>query len=86
MAFCILESDKEIEPFERLVDESRPRLYKKVKNYVGIYFEYYQQGRRPMEAAIIQCVTLLTRIKLIVVDMFCLVLFPISFSGQTLLS
>nr|AIS20826.1 EFE [Pyrus x bretschneideri] len=50
-AFCIPESDKEIEPFERLVNESRPRLYKKVKNYVGIYFEYYQQGRRPMEAA-----------------------------------
>ncbi|ONI13831.1 hypothetical protein PRUPE_4G248600 [Prunus persica] len=50
-AFCIPESDKDIEPFESLVNESTPRLYKKVKNYVGIYFEYYQQGRRPIEAA-----------------------------------
>lgn len=50
-AFCMPESHKEIEPFERLVDESRPRLYKKVTNYEGIYFEYYQQGRRPIEAA-----------------------------------
>ena len=49
--FYIPEPEKDIEPFENLVDESRPRLYRKVKNYVDIYFKYYQQGRRPMEAA-----------------------------------
>ncbi|KAK9947477.1 hypothetical protein M0R45_003101 [Rubus argutus] len=49
--FCIPDSDKEIEPSESLINESRPRLYRKMKNYVGIYFEYYQQGRRPIEAA-----------------------------------
>ncbi|KAL6226243.1 hypothetical protein ACLB2K_000206 [Fragaria x ananassa] len=51
--FCVPDSETEIEPFESLINESRPRLYKKLKNYVGIYFEYYQQGRRPIEAAII---------------------------------
>ncbi|KAH7546299.1 hypothetical protein FEM48_Zijuj01G0185600 [Ziziphus jujuba var. spinosa] len=45
------ETDIEIEPFERLVDNSRPRLYKKVKNYGDIYFQYYQQGKRPIDAA-----------------------------------
>ncbi|ONI13828.1 hypothetical protein PRUPE_4G248300 [Prunus persica] len=51
-AFCIPESDKEIEPFESLVNESTPRLYKMVKDYSGVFFEYhYQQGRRPIEAA-----------------------------------
>lgn len=49
--FCTPDSDKEIEPIESLINESRPRLYRKMKNYVGIYFEYYQQGRRPIEAA-----------------------------------
>nr|XP_011457663.1 PREDICTED: protein SRG1-like isoform X2 [Fragaria vesca subsp. vesca] len=51
--FCVPDSETEIEPFESLINESRPRLYKKLRNYVGIYFEYYQQGRRPIEAAII---------------------------------
>ncbi|CAL2255465.1 unnamed protein product [Prunus armeniaca] len=50
-AFCMPESDREIEPFESLVNESTPRLYNKVKNYDSIYFEYYQQGRRPIEAS-----------------------------------
>jgi len=49
--FCIPESENEIEPVDGLVNESRPRLYKKVKNYVDIYFQYYQQGKRPMDAA-----------------------------------
>ena len=48
------DSDKEIGPIEGLVDESRPRLYRTVKNYVDIYFQYYQLGRRPMEALKIQ--------------------------------
>ncbi|KAK2991069.1 hypothetical protein RJ640_010071, partial [Escallonia rubra] len=36
--FCTPESEKEIEPVEELVDDKRPRLYKKVKHYVGSYF------------------------------------------------
>lgn len=51
--FFIPNSDKEIEPVNGLIDETRPRLYKKVKDYVSIYFQYYQRGRRPIEAAII---------------------------------
>lgn len=49
--FCIPEPGKEIEPAEELVTEERPRLYKKVKNYVDIYFQNYQLGKRPIEAA-----------------------------------
>ncbi|XP_062097736.1 jasmonate-induced oxygenase 4-like [Humulus lupulus] len=52
--FYTPDSDKEIGPFEELMDESRPRLYRTVKNYVNIYFQYYQLGRRPMEASKIQ--------------------------------
>ncbi|KAF3453063.1 hypothetical protein FNV43_RR03496 [Rhamnella rubrinervis] len=53
--FYIPEPDREIEPFESLVDDSsRPRLYKKVKSYVDIYFQYYQQGKRPIDAAKLQ--------------------------------
>ncbi|KAL0559261.1 hypothetical protein IC582_003858 [Cucumis melo] len=49
--FYLPDSEKEIEPLEELINESQPRLYKSVKNFVGLYFEYYQQGERPMEAA-----------------------------------
>ena len=52
--FYVPDPEKDIEPFEGLIDGSRPRLYRKVKNYVDIYFQYYQQGRRPMEAAKIE--------------------------------
>ncbi|XP_004287256.1 PREDICTED: protein SRG1-like [Fragaria vesca subsp. vesca] len=51
--FCVPDSETEIEPFESLINESRPRLYKKLKNYVEIYFEHFLQGRRPIEAALI---------------------------------
>ncbi|KAG8485817.1 hypothetical protein CXB51_019226 [Gossypium anomalum] len=51
--FCIPHPDQEIQPVEKLINESHPRLYKKVKDYVSLYFQYYQQGRRPMEAALI---------------------------------
>ncbi|KAK0571829.1 hypothetical protein LWI29_022179 [Acer saccharum] len=51
--FCIPNSEKEIEPVDGVEDETRPRLYKKVKDYVSIYFQYYQLGRRPIEGAII---------------------------------
>lgn len=51
--FFIPNSEKDIEPVNGVVDEMRPRLYKKVKDYVSIYFQYYQRGRRPIEAAIL---------------------------------
>ncbi|CAN6918197.1 unnamed protein product [Brassica oleracea] len=51
--FCVPGADQEIQPVEALLTETRPRLYKTVKKYVEFYFEYYQQGRRPIEAALI---------------------------------
>ncbi|KAL3535925.1 hypothetical protein ACH5RR_004386 [Cinchona calisaya] len=48
--FCIPEVGKEIGPIDELIDDKRPRLYKTVKNYNEIYFKYYQQGKRPIEA------------------------------------
>ncbi|CAN6924744.1 unnamed protein product [Brassica oleracea var. botrytis] len=51
--FCVPGADQEIQPVEALLTEIRPRLYKTVKKYVEFYFEYYQQGRRPIEAALI---------------------------------
>ena len=49
--FCIPDSEKEIKPVDKLVNESRPILYRQVKNYVDLYFQYYQQGKRPIEAS-----------------------------------
>ncbi|KHN33717.1 Codeine O-demethylase [Glycine soja] len=49
--FCLTDSEKEIKPVEKLVNESRPTLYRPVKNYSEIYFQYYQQGKRPIEAS-----------------------------------
>ncbi|XP_065848605.1 jasmonate-induced oxygenase 4-like [Euphorbia lathyris] len=49
--FCIPNSDKEIKPVDALIDESRPRLYNNVKDYVSLYFQYYQLGKRPIEGA-----------------------------------
>uniref|UniRef100_A0A0A0LYX6 Fe2OG dioxygenase domain-containing protein n=1 Tax=Cucumis sativus TaxID=3659 RepID=A0A0A0LYX6_CUCSA len=49
--FYLPDAEKEIEPLEELISETQPRLYKSVKNFVGLSFEYYQQGQRPMEAA-----------------------------------
>ncbi|KAE8669054.1 hypothetical protein F3Y22_tig00112260pilonHSYRG00036 [Hibiscus syriacus] len=51
--FCIPHPDQEIQPVEDLINETNPRLYKRVKDYVSLYFQYYQQGRRPIEAALI---------------------------------
>ncbi|XVE63647.1 hypothetical protein DITRI_Ditri07aG0036800 [Diplodiscus trichospermus] len=51
--FCFPPPDQEIQPAEELVNETRPRLYKKVKDYPSLFFQYYQQGRRPIEAALI---------------------------------
>lgn len=51
--FCIPNPDREIEPVNGVMNEARPRFYKKVKDYGSLYFEYYQRGRRPIEAALI---------------------------------
>lgn len=48
--FCCPGPDKEIEPIGRLVNDTSPRLFKKVKNYGDTYFQYYQQGKRPIDA------------------------------------
>ncbi|PRQ46271.1 putative codeine 3-O-demethylase [Rosa chinensis] len=53
VVFSFPDSETEIKPLESLINESRPRLYRKMKNYGDIFFEYYQQGIRPIEAAII---------------------------------
>ncbi|XP_020218690.1 protein SRG1 [Cajanus cajan] len=49
--FCTPDPEKEIKPLDKLVNESRPALYRPVKKYTEIYFQYYQQGRRPIEAS-----------------------------------
>jgi isopenicillin N synthase-like dioxygenase len=49
--FCIPDSEQEIKPVDRLVDGTKPILYRPVKNYVDLYFQYYQQGKRPIEAS-----------------------------------
>ncbi|KAK1403497.1 2-oxoglutarate (2OG) and Fe(II)-dependent oxygenase superfamily protein [Heracleum sosnowskyi] len=48
--FCSPDSSRYIEPAEELISETSPKLYKKIKNYVGIFFENYQQGKRAIEA------------------------------------
>jgi len=48
--FLVPDSEKEIKAVDKLVNESRPVLYKPVKNYVEIYLQYYQQGKRAIEA------------------------------------
>lgn len=40
-----------IGPVEKLINEERPRGYKDIKNYVALFFQSYQQGKIPIEAA-----------------------------------
>ncbi|XP_020228977.1 codeine O-demethylase [Cajanus cajan] len=40
---------KEIGPVEGLIDESRPRLYRNVKNYGDINYKCYQEGKIALE-------------------------------------
>ncbi|XP_030546693.1 protein SRG1 [Rhodamnia argentea] len=48
--FCTPEEENEIGPADELIDEETPRLYKKIRNYTKTYFEYYQSGKRPIDA------------------------------------
>lgn len=47
--FFVPDSEKEIKVVDKLVKDSRPVLYKPVKNYVELYLKYYQQGKRAIE-------------------------------------
>ncbi|CAA3000674.1 codeine O-demethylase-like [Olea europaea subsp. europaea] len=48
--FFIPGSEMEIGPVEKLINEENPRMYKTVKDYVSIYFQHYQLGKRPIDA------------------------------------
>ncbi|PHT33433.1 hypothetical protein CQW23_25233 [Capsicum baccatum] len=48
--FCSPEFGSEIEPVEELIDDKMPKLYKTVKDYTATYFQYFQQGKRPIDA------------------------------------
>lgn len=43
------EAENEIGPVEGLIDESRPRLYRNVKNYGDINYKCYQEGKIALE-------------------------------------
>ncbi|XP_016467073.1 protein LATERAL BRANCHING OXIDOREDUCTASE 1 [Nicotiana tabacum] len=51
--FIMPDVNVEIGPVEKLINEERPRLYKNIKNYGELFFQNYQRGRRPIEAAMI---------------------------------
>ncbi|KAK6941726.1 Non-hem dioxygenase N-terminal domain [Dillenia turbinata] len=44
------EPEEEIGPVHSLIDEKRPRVYKRVKNYANFNFESFQKGQVPLEA------------------------------------
>ena len=46
-----LKKGKEIGPEDGLVDEERPRLFKKVKDYADTHWGYYQRGMRALHTA-----------------------------------
>ncbi|KAF4369097.1 hypothetical protein G4B88_020875 [Cannabis sativa] len=52
--FYVPEQDKLVGPLEGLIDESRPKLYTTVKNYVNTYLQYYHQGKKAIEETKIQ--------------------------------
>lgn len=49
--FYTPEPNKEIGPEEGLINEERPKLFKKVKDYADIHWEYYQRGMRALHVA-----------------------------------
>ncbi|KAF3450913.1 hypothetical protein FNV43_RR07002 [Rhamnella rubrinervis] len=44
------ESNKEIGPEERLINEETPRVYRNVKNYGATHMEHYQRGQRALRS------------------------------------
>ncbi|WCJ40498.1 2-oxoglutarate (2OG) and Fe(II)-dependent oxygenase superfamily protein [Euphorbia peplus] len=49
--FYTPEPNKEIGPEAGLINEHRPRLFKNVKDYADVHWEYYQQGQRALHVA-----------------------------------
>ncbi|KAH7564977.1 hypothetical protein ACOSQ2_021329 [Xanthoceras sorbifolium] len=49
--FYTPEVNKEIGPEDGLINEERPRIFKKVKDYADIHWGYYQQGQRALHTA-----------------------------------
>lgn len=49
--FYMPEPNKEIGPEEGLINEERPKIFKKVKDYADVHWEYYQQGKRALHVA-----------------------------------
>ncbi|KAM7264656.1 hypothetical protein ACFE04_002339 [Oxalis oulophora] len=47
--FSLPEPDKEIGPIDELVDDTRPRLYRNVKNYGAFNYECFQKGKVAVE-------------------------------------
>ncbi|XP_021765342.1 probable 2-oxoglutarate-dependent dioxygenase ANS [Chenopodium quinoa] len=42
--FCIPNPEKEIGPLKELINEDRPQLYKRLKDYGKIFFQYYPEN------------------------------------------
>ncbi|CAK9155993.1 unnamed protein product [Ilex paraguariensis] len=49
--FYTPEGGREIGPEDGLVSEEKPQIFKKVKGYADIHFEYYQRGMRALHIA-----------------------------------
>lgn len=50
VVFCMPDPEKDIGPLEKLIDEKRPKLYQSVKNYPIVHLQYYQNGKRAIDA------------------------------------
>lgn len=48
--FTFSDPDREIGPITGLITNDNPQMYKRVKHYENVFFEYYQQGKRPLHA------------------------------------
>ncbi|KAK1559750.1 hypothetical protein Q3G72_017959 [Acer saccharum] len=51
VVFYTPEVNKEFGPEDDLINEERPRLFKKVKDYADTHWVYYQQGQRALHTA-----------------------------------
>lgn len=49
--FYTPEPNKEIGPEDGLVNQERPKVFNKVKDYADIHWEYYQRGTRALHVA-----------------------------------
>ncbi|GMH04574.1 hypothetical protein Nepgr_006414 [Nepenthes gracilis] len=49
--FCLPNPDAETGPLNELINADRPQMYKKVKNYIELFFQHYQLGQRAIDVA-----------------------------------